>query len=301
MGGIRGRTVRNGGFPARRNRYVPLRRLGADNAGMDADPLRTGWPMWSPPPGLPGLLRAPATPAGALEALLRAAARRLGGRRFTVPGTDLALRVEALELRPDPVGLAFGQLDDVRLVARDLEWRGIACERLVAVWRNVHVRPLPEAAVVSAPVEVELALRPAVVAERLASARPALRLDVAAGDDGPDLSGTGSPAEVRLRWAARPRWGALVVQPEVATGEGPGGGVLHLRPVALRLRAHRLALPGWLPPARLRLPTLPRGLRVRSVVVDAQVVVVRLVADEWREALPGSRLTEAARWLSRLA
>jgi hypothetical protein len=147
----------------------------ADTPGVDSEPWRAAWAGWTVPAAVRGLVPAGAlsTPAEALQALLSTAIRRLTGRRFTVPGTGgLALRVEALEMHPDPLGVALGQFDDVQLVARDVEWRGWACDRVVVTFRNVHLRPLPTAAVVTAPVVVEIALAPAIVAARLAAVRP---------------------------------------------------------------------------------------------------------------------------------
>ncbi|WP_214370721.1 hypothetical protein [Pseudonocardia sp. H11422] len=257
---------------------------------MDGDPAGGGWTSWTDPAALRalrGLLPATvaATPVGALDTLLRTAARKLAGRRFTVPGTggDLVLRLESLEVRPDPVGLGLGQFDDVRVVATELEWRGTPCRRLVVVCRNVHVRPLPAPTVVCAPVIVEVTLLPEVVRELIAAVHADVRLEV------------GPNGEIRLRWSRRPTWGALVVAPEVA------GSVLHLRPEALWLGRHRLTLPRWLPPVRLGLPPLPRGLQLRRAEVGPAGIVLHLLADEWREAVPVGRLAALLARLSSLA
>jgi hypothetical protein len=256
---------------------------------VDSEPWRTAWAGWTVPAAVRGLLsgRSLSTPPEALQALLSTAIRRLAGRRVTVPGTGgLALRVEALEVRPDPLGVALGQFDDVRLVARDVEWRGWASDRVVVTFRNVHLRPLPTAAVVTAPVVVEIALAPAVVAARLAAVRPGAVFEIEQG---------GGSADALVRWHARPHWGALVIAPDVTAA------ALHLRPVGARLGPLRCALPGWLPPLRIPLPVLPRGLRLREIAVGAGEVVLHLAADEWREPLPGTRIASIARWLERLA
>jgi hypothetical protein len=256
---------------------------------MDSEPWRAAWAGWTAPAALRGLVPAGAltTPAEALQALLSSAIRRLTGRRVTVPGTGgLALRVEALEMHPDPLSVALGQFDDVQLVARDVEWRGWACDRVAVTFRNVHLRPLPTAAVVTAPVDVEIALSPALVAARLAAVRPGAVFEIE--------QGVGSP-DALLRWHARPNWGALVIAPDVTAT------ALHLRPVGARLGPLRCALPGWLPPLRIPLPVLPRGLRLREIAVGTGEVVLHLAADEWREPLPGTRIARIARWLERLA
>lgn len=236
---------------------------------MDADP----WAAWLDPTTF---LRAGAalTPVGALEALLRAAGRRLAGRRITVPGADgeLSLRWDALTLDPHPVGLALGQLDDVRLLASDVRWRDLECHRLVLVCRNVHVRPLPVPVAVAAPVTLELAVRMEVLHRRLAAARPGWALEPA---------GAGA---ARLRWARHPSWGALGVGAEVS------GSALLVRPRTLTVGSRRIPLPAWTPARRIALPVLPRGLRLREIAIGDEEVVLHLVADEWREQVPTGRL-----------
>lgn len=240
---------------------------------------------------MPAALRAlvpdpAATPARALEALLRTAGRRLAGRRVTVPGTEIGLRLDALDVRPDPLGLAVGQLDDVRVTARDVEWRDMTCRRLEAVWRNVHLRPSAAPAVVSAPVEVVLTLSPAEVTAALAHRRPGLTVEV---------DGRAGTPQALLRWSARPRWGAVAVGAEAAPG------ALYLHPVGLRIAARRIRLPRWLPSVRIDVPHLPRALRLREVVVGREEIVLRLVADEWRQPLTPAWLASAAGWIDRLS
>jgi hypothetical protein len=208
--------------------------------------------------------------------MLLTAARRLVGRRITVPcsGDELDLRVESLQIRPNPVGLAIGQLDDVRLVATDVRWRGTESHRLVLACRNVQLRPFPPMAAVAAQVTVEIALRPAAVRSRLTAAWPAVRFEISDDD------------EARLLWSRRPSWGSLAVAPEL------NGAAMHLRPRALRAGRRRVALPGWLPTLRIALPPLPRGLRLREIEIGAEEILLRMVADEWREQLPLQRLVD---------
>ena len=150
------------------------------------------------PPGLmPSGL--PSLPVAALESLLRAAGRRLAGRRLTVPGTGgaLHLRLTALRLDPEPLGLAVGQLGDVTVEATDVVWRDITFRSAVLVARNVHVRPQPVPTAVAAPVTLDLALDPVAVCERLAATHPVARPSIArprtpggAGHDGPGGAGS---------------------------------------------------------------------------------------------------------------
>ena len=122
----------------------------------------------------------PVPPVAALESLLRAAGRRLAGRQLTVPGTGgaLRLRLTALRLDPEPLGLAIGQIGEVTVEATEVLWRDITFRRAVLVARNVHVRPQPVPTAVAAPVILDVVVDPAVVRERLAATHPQLRLEV---------------------------------------------------------------------------------------------------------------------------
>jgi hypothetical protein len=234
---------------------------------------------------------APVLPVAALESLLRAAGRRLAGRRLTVPGTGgaLRLRLTALRLDPEPIGLAIGQLGEVTVEAAEVVWRDIPFRSAVLVARNVHVRPQPVPTAVVAPVTLDLVLDPAVVRERLAAARPALRVEVRRLD--------GAPL-AEAHWARRPGWGWVGLRPEVTAA------ALLLRPTVLTLHGRTWTLPAWLPAVRIRLPQLPRGMRLHDVEVpdgaDAGVVL-HLGTDEWREAVPPRRLSALLARLQRLA
>jgi hypothetical protein len=244
-----------------------------EQGGGFVPPFGAGWvdPFTS---GVPGL------PITALESLLRAGGRRLAGRQLTVPGTDgaLRLRLTALRLDPEPLGLAIGQLGDVTVEAADLLWRDIPFRRAVLVARNVHVRPQPVPTAVAAPVTLDIVLDAAVVRDRVAVARPALHLEVHRSDDAP---------LARARWARRPSWGWVDLQPEITAA------ALLLRPTTVSIRGRSRRLPGWLPAVRIRLPRLPRGLRLRDVTLpddEDGAVVLHLATDEWREAVPPRRL-----------
>jgi hypothetical protein len=233
------------------------------------------------PPGLPAL------PVAALESLLRAAGKRLAGRRLTVPGTGgaLRLRLTALRLDPEPLGLAVAQLGDVRVEAADVVWRDITFQSATLVARNVHVRPQPVPTAVAAPVTLDLVLDPVAVCERLAATHPELRLSVH-----PDAP------HARAQWARRPGWGWVGLEPEITTS------ALLLRPSAVRVHGRTRSLPAWLPTVRIPLPRLPRGLALRGVEVRADSgIVLHLATDEWREKVPPRRLAALLTRLQRIA
>lgn len=243
----------------------------AANTGT-VDPVPEEPSLWPDPAALRALM---AGPAGALlDRLLRRAARRLIGRRFTVPGTggELVLRLDAVRARPEPLSVAVGQFGDVGVSASDVEWRGVPIRRLDLDCRNVHVRPTGTA--VAAPVTLEVAVGIDVVRDLVAAARPAVRIDA------------GASGQARVAWSHRAETAAVHVVPEIA------GRALQLRPTVLEIRSRRFRLPGWLPPARIALPDLPRDLRLRDVEPGADEVVLRLVAGQWAEELPTSPLLD---------
>jgi hypothetical protein len=244
-----------------------------ERARVFPSPFGAWWidPARLVPPGVP------VPPVAALESLLRAAGRRLAGRHLTVPGTGgaLRLRLTALRLDPEPVGLAIGQIGEVTVEATEVLWRDVTFRRAVLVARNVHVRPQPVPTAVAAPVVLDVVVDPAVVRDRLAASHPQLRLEV--HHDAP---------QARAHWARHPDWGWVGLRAEVTST------ALLLRPTAVSVRGRSRSLPGWLPPVRVRLPQLPRGLRLRDVEVQADTgIVLHVATDEWREAVPPRRLT----------
>jgi hypothetical protein len=272
-----GRIERSGNIRGARAQHGPVER--ADTVPVDDDERAGGLPpfgsWWLDPAGLmaPAL---PVLPVAALESLLRAVGKRLTGRRLTVPGTGgaLRLRLTALRLDPEPLGLAIGQLGDVRVEATDIEWRDVTFRSAVLVARNVHVRPQPVPTAVSAPVTLDVVVDPAVVRDRLTASHPALRLSL--HRDAP---------QARAHWARHPEWGWVGLQPEITTT------ALLLRPCGVDVRGRSRALPAWLPTVRIGLPQLPRGLRLRDVAVQADTgIVLHLATDEWREPVPPRRL-----------
>ena len=54
---------------------------------------------------------------------------------------DLTLTVTEFDSQLDVRGLSVGQLNDVRLAARDIRWDGSQFDRATAVLHNVHMRP----------------------------------------------------------------------------------------------------------------------------------------------------------------
>jgi len=100
----------------------------------------------------------------------------LVGKRITIRmgDHDVTLTVTELDSELEPRALAVGQLGEVRVAARDIEWGQQRLQRAVAVLRNVHIRPGVPPLVVAAPVELSTALPAEIFDEMVRQAAPQL-------------------------------------------------------------------------------------------------------------------------------
>jgi hypothetical protein len=98
-----------------------------------------------------------ATPPGAgMQALAGLVQDRLVGRTVSLDwaGHVVTGTLVSLDVDPGSAGLLAGQFENVRLVARDLDWQGRRVRELTVTGCNVHMRPGRVALLVAAPVEV---------------------------------------------------------------------------------------------------------------------------------------------------
>jgi LmeA-like phospholipid-binding len=224
----------------------------------------------------------PVGPAATIQSIAAAARIGLIGRRVTLRfgATDVRLELTALVVQPDSIGAAFGQFDDVRLSAKEVEWAKGRLKQIVVVARNAHLRLGVALTLVAAPVEIEAIIDQSDLDCWLA--RRSDHLSVRLGDDG----------TVRVGLAGRPRLGYLEVEP------GVEGDVIRLSPRRyVGFGRGMTGLIRHLPDVRLALPTLPGGLRTTDVEVGPGQLRVRGVIDEWREPLSPQQLLDLARRL----
>src|ERR1700755_2059294 len=106
--------------------------------------------------------------AAAYRTLFTTLRRLVVGRRLAVrlDDGDLMLTITEFDSRLDVRGLSVGQLNDVRLAARDIYWDGSRFEAATAVMHNVHMKPTAPPVLVAAPVELTLEV-PAPVLDEL--------------------------------------------------------------------------------------------------------------------------------------
>ena len=125
--------------------------------------------------------------AAAYRTLFMTVRRLVVGRRLSVrlDDGDLALTVTEFDSGLDVRGLSVGQLNDVRLAARDLSWHGSRFDRATAVLHNVHMKPTAPPVLVAAPVELTLEVPAPLLDDLFEWAAPRLSgevgADVAAG------------------------------------------------------------------------------------------------------------------------
>jgi hypothetical protein len=220
--------------------------------------------------------------AAAYRTLFMTLRKLVVGRRLTVrlDGGDLALTVTEFDSRLDVRGLSVGQLNDVRLAARDIDWRGNRFDSATAVLHNVHFRPAAPPVLVAAPVELTVQIPAGLLDDLFLWAAPRL-----SGGVGPD-------GVARLRLARRPMIGHLEVDAEL------DGSTLWLRPRGLVLRKSRWTLPGRTPAYPVRLPELPHGLQLTAITFAPDRVCVSGTLPEWHLDVPRKRLEDIINQLS---
>lgn len=248
---------------------------------MDASgPWPEGWfPGWLPETmrqtfaGLPGMAswqKMTAPPGAGVQALAGLVQDRLVGRTVSL---DLAGHVVtgtlvSLDADPGPAGLLAGQFENVRLVARDLEWQGRGIRELTVTGRNVHLRPGRVALLVAAPVEVVAVVSEDDLASWLTEVPEQYRLWLS--DDG--------VACASLR--RFPDVGHVEFEPLVAGRE------VHLLPRRYVLRRRGVPIP--LRGLSLSLSNLPENLLFRRVETRPGEVRVEMLLTEFRQPLsPG--------------
>lgn len=188
------------------------------------------------------------------------AGRRLGLR---LDDTDLTMTVADFDSRLDIRALTSGQLGNVRLAVRDIDWGGTCLEHASAALRNVRVRPTTSPTLVAASVGLTIDIGAAALDELFSRAAPRLRGRVDAD---------GIP-RVRLHR------GLGRTEVELATRvDGPA---LRLVPRAVSVGRHRWRLPAKMPGYSIDLPPLPQGFALTDVGFAPGLVRIEAMAEDW--------------------
>ncbi|TCO44252.1 LmeA family phospholipid-binding protein [Actinocrispum wychmicini] len=229
---------------------------------------------------LPGLAN---SPAAVLQMAVRVAGDRVVGRRVTmrVGEHDVELTPVEIDTDLDTVGLALGQVPHVKIVAEDVTWPDAPLTRLSLVCADVRFQSLPVPSVVAGSVALEITVSADVVRAKVAELQPKLVMDI------------GADSVVRVRWARRPSWGHLEVEPVLDPTQG-----LVLAPQVLQVAGLRFGAVRRMQPTVVEIPDLPRGLRLTAVEPGPGELVLRGEAERWRENIP---LTDLLTWLATAA
>lgn len=216
--------------------------------------------------------------AAAYQTFLLTPRRLVEGRRVAIRVDEslLTLTITRLRSRLDLRGLSAAHLNDVRLVARDLRWKGHRLEHASVVLRNVRIRPSMPPVLVAAPVELTVEVDAPALDDLFRWAAPRL-----SGDVGPD-------GVARLHLAKRRGSGHVEVDASV------DGTTLWVTPRAV-VRRRRWALPARTPSYPVRLPALPHGLELTSVEFAPGLVRLTGTLSEWRVDVPRTLLAPAER------
>jgi hypothetical protein len=116
----------------------------------------------------------------ALQGLLGVVRARLVGRRLTFgSGADaLTLTLEDVGADADPLLLAVGQLGEVTLTAKQVQWREFEFDSARATARNAHTRPGTRPLLIAAPVDLVVTVSDAQLSHLVAERSPRVELQI---------------------------------------------------------------------------------------------------------------------------
>lgn len=208
--------------------------------------------------------------------------RMVVGRRLTVrlDDGDLTMTVTRMDSRLDVRGLSVGQLNDVTLVAHDINWRTSTFESITMVLHNVHLKPASPPVLVAAPVELTLEVATSALAELFAVAAPRFSGEI------------GADGVARLRMARHPWMGHVEVEARV------DGSTLWLVPRNVTMGNSRWQVPARTPAYPVRLPEFAHGLALTGVTFAPGTVRLTGTMAQWRNELPRDRLEDIVTQLS---
>jgi hypothetical protein len=220
--------------------------------------------------------------AAAYQTLFMTMRRLIVGRSLTVrlDDGDLTMTVREFDSQLDVRGLSVGQLNDVTLVAADIQWRTSSFDQATVVLHNLHMKPTSPPVLVAAPVDLTLEVPTTALDELFRWAAPRLRAEI------------GADGVARLRMARRPRIGHAEVEARL------DGSTLWLTPRGLAIGRSRWRLPARTPAYPVRLPEFAHGLQLTAVAFGPGVVRLSGTLPQWRAELPRKRLEDIITQLS---
>lgn len=200
-----------------------------------------------------------------LQVLLGAGRWRLVGRTLAFGHGDrqVSVTITGVDFDSDPLLAAVGQAGTVTVEGTDLAWHNHRFSEARVVLHNVHTRPGTHPLLVAAPLDLFVTVSSDGMAQLVAERAPRVELEIT------------RDARMRARWARRPMWGWVEVEPSAE-----GRRVL-LRPVGLGTSRRDWRFERELPAVNFTVD-LPDSARICGFELRERALVVQVRVDEWR-------------------
>ena len=217
----------------------------------------------------------PAAPQFIIEQILSTARARLVGRDLTLQSGSAALHLVLNDLKfaASPLGLALGQFGTITAHASNVRWDGGRLNALTVKFKNVHLRPGAQPALIIAPIKFSATIRQDVLDELIADAADKVSVELC--DGGTALA----------RKPGRESWGNANVTPRIE------GNNVRLVATGLTVGSRSFNTQrGGVPSALIKIPPLPAGMRMTDIALGDSCVSIEAVITEWREPINAQQL-----------
>ncbi len=217
----------------------------------------------------------PAAPQFLIEQILSTARTRLVGRDLTLKSGESQLRLVLDDLRfaASPLGLALGQFGTITADTNNVRWDGGRLNTLTVKFKNVHLRPGTQPAVIIAPIKFIATIRQDVLDELIADAADKVSVELLS--DGSALA----------RKPGRESWGNANVTPRIE------GSNVRLIATGLTVGSRSFSTQrAGIPSALIKVPPLPGGMHMTNISLGDACVSIEAVIHEWREPISAQQL-----------
>lgn len=218
----------------------------------------------------------PTSPAQVIQLTIKTVADRLLGKRLTVRfgDTDVTFTPVELDNELHTLGLATGQIANIRFVARHVRWQHTTLDRVELDLTDVRLRTLPAPYLVVGTVQVQLSVTSAELHHWVRQVRPDILADIT------------REGKIRARWARMPLLGHIELRPSA------GDSVIYLDPTGIQIRTKALPIAHRIKPFALTVPDLPRGLVLTKIETGPGELVLHGVTERVRERLTSIPVTD---------
>jgi hypothetical protein len=218
----------------------------------------------------------PTSPAQLIQLTIKTVADLVLGKRLTIRlgDTDVTLTPVELDNEFDTLGLATGQIETIRFVARHVRWEQTTLDRLELDLNNVRLRSLPAPYLVIGSIKVKVNVTSAEVHHWVKQVRPDILAEIT------------KEGKIRARWAKAPMLGHIELRPSA------GESVIYLDPTSIQIRQRPMPIAHRLKPFAITVPDLPRGLQLTQIETGPEQLILHGVTERIRERLTSIPVTE---------